>query len=282
MTWQQARQGDVPKIDRFLSEHIQTSMFPLANLRDFGLRGRDPRAVNVWTLSDGPRAILAITNEGMVLPQCPDCSDAELSDAIQLIRGRALFGLAAEATQARRFMHLAGWEDRPATLNSDEPGFTLDLNQIVVPDTSGAALVSLGDLDRGIAEGWRQSYLTEAMDFDADRARSQSKKDIAAYVERDSHRALLVSGQPVGMTGFNARLPEAVQIGGVFTPPDLRGRGYAKLAVALHLLEARAAGVTRAVLFAASDSAARAYIAIGFKPAGQYSLILFKDPKDPA
>ncbi len=282
MTWQQARQGDVPKIDRFLSEHIQTSMFPLANLRDFGLRGRDPRAVNVWTLGDGPRAVLAITNEGMVLPQCPDCSDVELVEAIQLIRGHALFGLAAEATQARRFMHLAEWEDRPATLNSDEPGFTLDLNQIVVPDTSGAAMVPLGDLDREIAEGWRQSYLTEAMDFDADRARSQSKKDIAAYVERDSHRALLVSGQPVGMTGFNARLPEAVQIGGVYTPPALRGRGYAKLAVALHLLEARAAGVTRAVLFAASDSAARAYIAIGFKPAGQYSLILFKDPKDPA
>ncbi len=282
MTWQQARQGDVPKIDRFLSEHIQTSMFPLANLRDFGLRGRDPRAVNVWTLGDGPRAILAITNEGMVLPQCPDCSDVELAEAIQLIRGRALFGLAAEATQARRFMHLAGWEDRPATLNSDEPGFTLDLNQIVVPDTSGAALVPLGDLDREIAEGWRQSYLTEAMDFDADRARSQSKKDIAAYVERDSHQALLVSGQPVGMTGFNARLPEAVQIGGVYTPPALRGRGYAKLAVALHLLEARAAGVSRAVLFAASDSAARAYIAIGFKPAGRYSLILFKNPKDPA
>ncbi len=282
MTWQQARQEDVPKIDRFLSEHSQTSMFPLANLLDFGLRGRDPRAVNVWTLGDGPRAILAITNEGMVLPQCPDCSDAELSEAIQLIRGRALFGLAAEATQARRFMHLAGWEDRPATLNSDEPGFTLDLNQIVVPDTSGAALVPLGDLDREIAEGWRQSYLTEAMDFDADRARSQSKKDVATYVERDSHRALLVSGQPVGMTGFNARLSEAVQIGGVYTPPALRGRGYAKLAVALHLLEARAAGLTRAVLFAASDSAARAYIAIGFKPAGQYSLILFKDPKDPA
>ncbi len=282
MTWQQARQEDVPKIGRFLSEHIQTSMFPLANLRDFGLRGRDPRAVNVWTLGDGPRAILAITNEGMVLPQCPDCSDVELAEAIQLIRGRALFGVAAEATQARRFMHLAGWEDRPATLNSDEPGFTLDLNQIVVPDTSGAALVPLGDLDREISEGWRQSYLTEAMDFDADRARSQSKKDVAAYVERDSHRALLVSGQPVGMTGFNARLPEAVQIGGVYTPPALRGRGYAKLAVALHLLEARAAGVTRAVLFAASDSAARAYIAIGFKPAGQYSLILFKNPKDPA
>ena len=92
----------------------------------------------------------------------------------------------------------------------------------------------------------------------------------------------MIDGKPVAMTGFNARLPEVVQIGGVYTPPELRGNGYAKLAVALHLIEARTAGATRAVLFAASESAARAYIAIGFQPAGQFSLLLFTNPKDTA
>ena len=282
MNWQEAREADVPEIDRFLSEHIQTSMFPLANLRDFGLRGSDPRAVHMWILDKGPRAVFGITNEGMVLPQCPDCSDDELDAAIRLIRGRKLFGIACEAVQARRIMRLAGWEDRPATLNSDEPGFSLELDQIQMPDTSGAELVPLGTLERAIPEKWRQSYLVEAMDFDADRAHIQAKKDIAAYVQRDSHRALLKDGKPVAMTGFNARLPEVVQIGGVYTPPELRGRSYARLAVALHLAEAQGKGVTRAVLFAASDAAARAYIGIGFRPAGQYSLILFKNPEDTA
>ncbi|WP_367648801.1 GNAT family N-acetyltransferase [Ruegeria arenilitoris] len=282
MNWQEAREVDVPKIDRFLFDHIQTSMFPLANLRDFGLRGPDPRAVNLWTLGDGPRAVFGITNEGMVLPQCPECSDEELRAAIRLIRGRKLFGMAAEASQACRIMRLAGWQDRPATLNSDEPGFTLDLQQMVVPNTTGADLLPLCDQDRTITEGWRQSYLVEAMDFDADRAKGQAKKDIAAYIERNSHRVLLMNGQPVAMTGFNARLPEVVQIGGVYTPPDLRGRGYARLAVALHLREAQSKGATRAILFAASDAAARAYIGIGFQPAGHYSLILFKNPEDTA
>nr|WP_302478065.1 GNAT family N-acetyltransferase [Ruegeria atlantica] len=120
------------------------------------------------------------------------------------------------------------------------------------------------------------------MDFDAERAHEQAKTDIAAYIERDSHRALLMDGQPVAMTGFNARLPEVVQIGGVYTPPGLRGSGYARLAVALHLQEAHRNGAARAVLFAASDAAARAYIAIGFRPAGHYSLILFKNPEDTA
>ena len=282
MTWHLAQEEDVPEIDRFLSRHIQTSMFPLANLRDHGLRGSNSRSMNIWMLGDVPRAIFAITNEGMVLPQCPECSDEELMAAIQLIRGHKLFGAAGKASQVRRIMRLAGWEDRSATLNSDEPGFTLDLSQLVLPDIAGANLIPLGDFDLSIAESWRARYLTEAMDFDQTRAREQSKIDIAAYVDRDSHRALLVDGHPVAMTGFNARLPEVVQIGGVYTPPELRGRGYARLAVALHLVEARSAGAGRAVLFAASDAAARAYIAIGFKPAGHYSLILFTNPEDTA
>lgn len=282
VSWRLAQEADVARIDRFLMQRIQTSMFPLANLRDHGLRGSDPRAVNIWMLGDPLRAVFAITNEGMVLPQCPDCTDDELAAAIDLIRGRPLFGLAAEATQARRIMQLAGWEGRPATLNSDEPGFSLNLSQLVMPDTTGAELVPLGDLGREVTEGWRAEYLIEAMDFDADRACIQAGKDWVTYTARDSHRVLLVDGTPVAMTGFNARLPEAVQIGGVYTPPNLRGRGYARLAVALHLQEARNAGATRAGLFSASDSASRAYIAIGFQPAGQFSLILFKTPEDPA
>ncbi|WP_271948570.1 GNAT family N-acetyltransferase [Ruegeria faecimaris] len=282
MIWRLAQEADVPKIDQFLMRHIQTSMFPLANLRDFGLRGTDRRAVNIWVLGDDPRAAFSITNEGMVLPQCPDCTDEELAAAIDLIRGRALFGLAAEATQARRIMRLAGWEDRPATLNSDEPGFTLDLEQLTIPDATSAELVPLGAFDREVVERWRSDYLIEAMEFNSSRAQKQAGLDCDAYTARDSHRVLLVDDQPVAMTGFNARLQEVVQIGGVFTPREMRGRGYARLAVALHLEEARRTGAKRAVLFAASDSAARAYIGIGFQSAGQYSLILFINPEDTA
>jgi len=282
VTWRLAQEADLPQIDAFLSRHIQTSMFPLSNLREHGLGSAHPRALTVWVPDDAPSALFSITNEGMVLPQCADCSDQQLSDAIDLIRGHALFGLAAEATQARRIMQLAGWEGRSATLNSDEPGFSLKLDTLIVPESADAELAPLGAVGSSITEGWRKSYLIEAMDFAADRAQEQAKKDIATYIERDSHRVLRVKGKAVAMTGFNARLPEVVQVGGVYTPPDLRGRGYGRLAVALHLIEARNAGANRAVLFAASDSAARAYMGIGFQPAGQYSLILFTNPKDTA
>ena len=77
------------------------------------------------------------------------------------------------------------------------------------------------------------------------------------------------------MTGFNAVLPEHVQVGGVYTPPEGRNRGYARRAVAIHLAEARASGVRHAVLFAASAAAARAYEAIGFQRDGSFALALY-------
>nr|WP_275116172.1 GNAT family N-acetyltransferase [Aliiroseovarius subalbicans] len=91
-------------------------------------------------------------------------------------------------------------------------------------------------------------------------------------------RLLEVQGTPVAMTAINARLPDMVQIGGVFTPPDLRGRGHARQVVAAHLVEARAEGVKTAILFASGPAACRAYEAIGFERIGCYSLAILKNP----
>ena len=76
--------------------------------------------------------------------------------------------------------------------------------------------------------------------------------------------------------GFDAALPDIVQLGGIYTPPAVRGRGFAKVAVAASLLVARDRGSSRAVLFTNNPSAARAYEAIGFRRIGDYSLVLLR------
>ncbi|MGL4279266.1 MAG: GNAT family N-acetyltransferase, partial [Albidovulum sp.] len=96
------------------------------------------------------------------------------------------------------------------------------------------------------------------------------------YLARDSHRILERNGIPVATTGFTAELSGVVQIGGVYTLPDLRGRGYARAAVALHLAEGRQKGIRRALLFAANAAAARAYQAIGFRPNVWMAMILYR------
>ena len=79
-------------------------------------------------------------------------------------------------------------------------------------------------------------------------------------------------------TSFNAETREAVQVGGVWTPPDLRGRGYGRAVVAVSLLDARAEGVGRAVLFTGDSNvpAIRAYAALGFRRIDDYRIVLLR------
>jgi predicted GNAT family acetyltransferase len=82
-------------------------------------------------------------------------------------------------------------------------------------------------------------------------------------------------GAVVATCTHNAVLPDAVQVGGVFTPPLLRGRGHARAVVATSLIDARAAGATRATLFTPRADALAAYRAVGFEPVGRYAIVLF-------
>ena len=99
----------------------------------------------------------------------------------------------------------------------------------------------------------------------------------------DLYRALvtqvvLIDGDtPLAMTGCNAQLPHITQVGGEYTPPDLRGLGYARRALALHLARMREAGVGQTTLFSASDMAARAYRAIGFRQVVDWTLLVMAD-----
>jgi uncharacterized protein len=78
---------------------------------------------------------------------------------------------------------------------------------------------------------------------------------------------------------FNARLPHAVRIGSVWTPPELRRRGYGRSVVAGALKTARREGARRAFLFTRWDNlpARRAYEPLGFARAGEYGS-LFSAP----
>lgn len=94
------------------------------------------------------------------------------------------------------------------------------------------------------------------------------------------HFCLIKKDKPVSYCTFNAQLPDIVQIGGVWTPPNMRGNGYAKCVVAGALLHARSIGVTQAILFTQKNNMAAqsAYQAIGFVPTEEeYGLLLLHD-----
>jgi predicted GNAT family acetyltransferase len=90
-----------------------------------------------------------------------------------------------------------------------------------------------------------------------------------------------VDGALVAYAGYNATTPRCVQIGGVWTPPPLRRRGYARAAVAGALVAARDRGVARSILFTGVENRAAqsAYTALGYERVGDYGLVLFRKPE---
>ena len=82
-------------------------------------------------------------------------------------------------------------------------------------------------------------------------------------------------GRLLSFSSFNATLPDVVQLGGIYTPPSMRGRGYARASVGHSLLVARERGASRGVLFTNNPSAERTYQALGFRRIGEYALVLF-------
>ncbi len=277
----EAGPSDRALVEALLIRQIDGAMFPLSNLRTHGLGdggfvSDHNHATRVWFV--GGDSLVALTRGGMLMPLL--AGDPDLSPIRAALSGLIATGAIGPVASVRPMLAALDLADRPALKDADEPGFGLDLANLRVPNLPGAALVPATATLRPQLIDWRTAYHGEALGTPAADAAARAATDIDGDIARGSHRVLMLDGKPVAMTGFNAALPEIVQIGGVYTPPALRGQGYARLAVALHLAEARAEGVTRAVLFAASPAAARAYRALGFQPTFPVSLVLLAAPAE--
>jgi predicted GNAT family acetyltransferase len=84
-------------------------------------------------------------------------------------------------------------------------------------------------------------------------------------------------GLVVSMTAFSANARGVVLVGGVYTPAELRDKGYARAVVAGSLLHARDHGSRRSVLFTPGSNVPtqKTYRALGYEDVGDWGLVLF-------
>ncbi|MDO5658921.1 MAG: GNAT family N-acetyltransferase [Paracoccus sp. (in: a-proteobacteria)] len=267
---------DIPKALDWLQSHATGPIFLESNLRNHGLAG-DAFSVRIWRA--GARGMVGLTGNGILLPQMTHATQADWQALRATLAGETITAMNGEAAQIDRLPVLLGLQGAKTNLHKTEPGFTLNLSDLIMPAAEGLHLAPIRPQDEALMAEWRAAYMVETLGQSPEAAAPEAARQIARARAEDSHRILWRGAQPVSFTGFNARLPGLVQIGGVYTPPALRAQGLARAAVALHLAEARGQGVTRATLFAASDNAARAYKAIGFRRAGDVTLILYAAPQ---
>lgn len=276
------RTGDEPALEAFLSRHADSSMFLRANARAAGLEDRGRPYEGTYAAAfDGPRitAVAAHCWNGNVLLQAPVHLEPVVREATAR-SGRAVAGLIGPWEQVVAARGALGLDHRPAPKTGNEELFVLPLDQLVVPEPLAAGRVTCRHADAqdlDLLTEWRIAFSIEALrQPDGPELRRQAREEMQRMHERRTGWVLLDDGIPVSFSAFNGRLPDMVQIGGVWTPPERRGRGYARCAVAGSLVEARSQGVERAVLFAEDTAAKRAYLALGFRVTGRYGLILFE------
>ncbi|TYB82048.1 GNAT family N-acetyltransferase [Maritimibacter fusiformis] len=275
-----ARAGDEPAIEAFLAAQAETSMFLRANLEHLGLFDRvspTGTAFHVLETANGISGVFGLSNAGFVLCQAPHATDDDWSGLVRALAGRAVSGIAGEAAQVERAKDVLGLRRAAYSLDDPEPLYRLDLATLTVPEGPGK-LRKPDTTDRDLLFRWTRAYSAELHMSSARMLDEEAHGRTDRAIASGDARLLIIDGTPVAMTALNARAADMVQIGGVFTPPDLRGRGHARRAVALHLHEVRQGGVRTAILFASGPAACRAYEAIGFERIGRYTLAILTSP----
>jgi len=257
-------------------------MFLRSNLQRSGLQFQPkPFHAHYVGAFNGPKLIGVAAHcwNGMLLLQCSE-NIAELVKACTRYSGREVSGFSGPLDQVRRAQAALNLTDAPAAMDEDEWLYGLDLSDLLTPAPLQNGTVNARPPlpeERDLLCAWRIAYDLETLgSTDTPETRDRAIRTLDSQIAEGNVWVALDGGRPVSLSAFNAALPDIVQLGGIYTPPEIRGRGYARAAVAASLLAARERGVSRAVLFTSNLSAARSYEAVGFRRLGDYGLVLLR------
>jgi len=275
---------DQPPLIDFLEKHLDTSLFLLSNVEAVGLEdhGQPLQGLYVACWTDGKiTAVASHVWNGCVLVQ----GDIGLEEAARVARarsGRPLNGIIGPLSLVERVRHALGAESRSVTKGDPEILYAIDLAKLRVPTLLDSPDVTCrhpsADELTGLLVDWRVESMVETLGATRGPALYERAREGMARVGPMGW-VLCHQGRPVAFSTFNATTHGVVQVGGVYTPRELRRRGYARAVVARSLVAARNEGQRRSVLFTPRGNVAarRAYEALGYEAIGEFGLLLFAE-----
>jgi predicted GNAT family acetyltransferase len=276
--------GDEAALEAFLLPRIETSMFLLGNMRAVGLVDRGEHLQGTYVAAfEGDQIVGAAAHywSANLIVQAPVQVEA-LCRAAMEASGRRVGGVLGPAAQVQVAKDALNLRKDAVGLDQTEKLYSLSLADLIVPEglrTGHLAGRRIQPRDVEQVTAWLVAFSLEALHEEDNPA---LRERVRAGIERKQVQGLTWvledEGQPVSTSGFNTTTAEAVQIGGVYTPPELRSRGYGRAVVAASLLDARAEGAERSILFTPVENipAQRAYEALGYQHIGDYRLLLLR------
>jgi len=278
--------GDEAAMEAFLLPRIEFSMFLISNMRTSGLIDNGQAYTGTYAAAFEGEQIIGVVahywNQNLVF-QAPVHLDSLWRLAVEASQ-RPISGLIGPNDQVTAAKEALELDDSNTQLDETEKLYSLQLEDLIMPRSLSSGEVrgrriEPRDLER-ITE-WTVAYSMEALgEKDSPQLWQRCRGSVERALEETRTWVLEDHGHPVACSSFNSAIKEAVQIGGVWTPPELRRRGYGRSVVAASLLDARLEGVEKAILFTGENNIAaqKAYVALGFRHIGDYRIVLFQPP----
>lgn len=280
------KRGDEDALFAFLERRLESSVILYSNASRAGLEDAGEARQGTYVARFAAGAITALAahySNGNVCVQ----GDAGLEGCVlEAARrsGRRVKGILGPLALVSRARSALGLDGAKTAHDGAEALFVLDLERLEVPEQLASGRVSCRpptpeEIERPLA-AWGAAYCVETLGATPSPELEAAERELMEAWRREGRSFVLErDGELVAYTGFNAIARDIVQVGGVWTPPAQRRRGYARCAVAGSLLEARKAGARRSTLFTSLENVAaiRAYGALGYRRLSDFGLLLFAD-----
>jgi predicted GNAT family acetyltransferase len=197
----------------------------------------------------------------------------ELAAALHERLAEPLPGVRGESGTAREFA--AAWRERTgARARAGQEMRLHRLGTLVPPEPAppGRARVA-GPADRELLLGWQEGFFR-----DIGRRDHGGERLLDDALAHGGRTLLEVGGEPVAMAGSTPPEDGAVRVVSVYTPPELRGRGYAGAVTAAVSRAALAAGASEVLLFTdlANPVSNRLYARLGYVPVEDHLSLVFE------
>ncbi|HIH02897.1 MAG TPA: GNAT family N-acetyltransferase [Methanoregulaceae archaeon] len=276
-------QDHAEMLARFLATRPESSLLLLSNVLSAGLEdGGGPfQGTYAAYLENGEIAgVAAHYRNGMVVLLAPENAPGLLR-AAAAASGRGVSGIAGPYDQVRQALPDVLRTGRRPAMDGREVLYSLHLDALAVPDLLlGGDVTCRRPLDDEIPVlvEVRVAFMREHLGPQMRASHENEAREAVGRQQRANDlRVLETAGEVVATAAITAGIPGMVQVGSVYTRPEHRCRGYGRAVVAGLLLEARARGTRQAILFTGTEmpAARRAYTALGFRPIGEYGLVLF-------
>ncbi len=152
------------------------------------------------------------------------------------------------------------------------------LGELAWPDPApdGAPRVA-GDRDAPLLAGWFAAFADEVHDADG------AEDHAAAVRDKLSYGGVLIweaGGRATALAAVTRQVAGMVRVGPVYTPPELRGRGYASAVTAAASRRAREAGAEEVLLYTdlANPTSNSIYQRIGYRAVEDRVVLAFSAP----